>query len=154
MRLSETNNKMHFAASFFLASILLLQGSVLVFMAIGKPVGAWFWPIIDYPMYSGAHEEGDHLKAFLILEVVTEDGMVSKVTADDVGLNFWKFLYIGSGIAKSSKRSADLLVSLLPDGKNITEVRVYSSPYIITKNGKADATPKLLNILTMKPENK
>ena len=154
MRLSDRNSKVHFVISCFVTIILLSQGSALLFMAIGKPIGTWFWPIIDYPMYSGAHEEGDYLYASLTLEVVTGDGVVSNVTADDIGLNFFKFYYIGAGISKSSKRYADYLISLMPNGNDVAEVRVYSSPYIITKKGKTDAPPKLLNVMTIKPESK
>jgi len=139
-----------FFASGVIVTMLLLQGNVITFMAAGNPIGTWYWPIMDYPMYSGAHQEGDYMKVSFPLEVVTEDGVVTKITADDVGLNFWKFLYIGTGISKSSQKSADLLVSLLPNGDRITEIRVYSSPFIITKKGVADAPPKLLNTTIMK----
>lgn len=149
MRLNDRDKALRFITSCFLVSILLLQGSTLVFMVFGKPLGTWFWPIIDYPMYSGSHQEGDYLEVSFTLVVEMADGTVSEVTADDVGLNFWKFYYIGMGISHSEKAPADLLVSLHPNGNSITEVRVYSSPFIITKNGKAAAPSKLLNKITM-----
>lgn len=145
MRLNISDKILRLTASSFLVSILLLQGSTIVFMAFGKPLGTWFWPIIDYPMYSVSHVEGDYINVYFTLEVEMIDGTVSKVTADDVGLNFWKFHYIGAGISKSVKASADLLVALHPKSESITEIRVYSSPFIITKSGKGLAPPKLLN---------
>lgn len=150
MVLNSRDKVLRFFASGIIVAMLLLQGSMIAFMVGGNAVGTWFWPIIDYPMYSGAHQEGDYIKQSIPIEVVTENGAVTKVTANDVGLNFWKFLYIGTGILKSSQKSADLLVSLLPYGDVVTEIRAYSSPYIITKNGKADVQPVLLNTMIMK----
>jgi len=149
MSLHERDKILRFAATCIVVSILLLQGSAILFMAVGKPIGSWFWPIIDYPMYSKPHYEGDYIEVYFTLEAEMADGTVANITADDVGLNFWKFYYICNGLKLSKRAAADLLVSLLPNGDSIKEIRVYSPPYRLTKNGSKVVPPKLLNKITM-----
>ena len=144
------NRLLRVTATGIVIVILLLQGSTIVFMALGKPMGTWYWPIIDYPMYSAARYEGERINAYYNIDVVLKDGSLIAVTADDVGLNFWKFLYIGDGIKRSRKQSAELLIALHPDGENITEIRVYGLPYVLGKDGMYEAEPKLLNSIVLK----
>ena len=136
-------------ASSIIVLIFSLQASTIVLMAMGKPMGTWYWPFIDYPMYSVAYYEGDYVDAYHILKIVMDDGELREVKGRDIGLNFFKFLYLTRGLKNytesSSRRSIETLVSLYPDGRRIKEIQVFTSSYIVTRNGMAEAEPKMLN---------
>ena len=134
--------------SIFVVLVLMLQGYVMVMMGVGKEIGEWYWPFIDYPMYSGSHYEGEYINAYYIVKAVMRDGRVVEVTEKDLGLNFFKFIYIADGIKKSNKDDAHQLIRLHPEGENIAAVRVYTAPYILTRTGRQQAEPKLLNTIT------
>lgn len=73
------------AASALIVVILSVQGA-----AIAGRVSWTLWPFTDYPMYARVYHEGDLVHRYYLVGLLPS-GEEIEVTAEDLGLNFWKF---------------------------------------------------------------
>lgn len=81
-------------ASAVIVTVLFLQ-LVASFHWFGPVFGqrrrhGFFWPFLDYPMYSRPHYQGEPLPRYRLFGAFA-DGSEAEVTSGDLGLNFWKF---------------------------------------------------------------
>jgi hypothetical protein len=51
----------------------------------------WGWPFVAYPMYRGAHYEGERLRHDFTVYARLADGTKARVTPEDLGMHFWLF---------------------------------------------------------------
>lgn len=70
-------------------AIVLVLG--LQFSATMLQLEESIWPFTNYPMYSGAHHEGDRITARRFIHATTEDGREAEVTFQDIGINVWLY---------------------------------------------------------------
>jgi hypothetical protein len=91
------------APQFWLFSCVIVAVLGLQLLAIISRPGEWTWPFIDYPMYSGSHQEGERIPSFYTVTATTKDGRVLQITPEDLGVNFWVF----HGWARALGRAAE-----------------------------------------------
>lgn len=129
-------------------AILGAQASTLLATIALKPVGGWFWPIIDYPMYAPAGYEDDPVDSEYALHIMLDDGSTRPVTREELGLNVFHFFYLTNSIAKRRiDSSLTRVLDTLPDHHRIRAVTVSSSGKVITRHGIAQRAPKVLATL-------
>lgn len=134
--------------SLLVSAILLAQAATLPLKLSGNSPHTWYWPIIDYPMYEFSHQAGEYVISQRTLEVVHRDDSVDRLTAEDLGLNFWNFLYLTGRLQRGNVAAMQQLMEIYDRGSELSKVRVFSPPVILTKQGAAKAEPKLLGELT------
>ena len=69
--------------SSFIIVILGLQLMPIITKVMHRPWGAYYWPIIDYPMYLGSHQEGEHVSVGYSITATTTSGEEINVTYKD-----------------------------------------------------------------------
>lgn len=148
--LSENNNRtLRWGVSLLVAGILLAQAVTLPLKLSGHSPHTWYWPIVDYPMYEFAHQEGEYVISERTLEVELLDGTVEQISGKQLGLNFWNFLYFTGRLQRGETASVQLLVETYDRGGELSRLRVYSPPIILTREGARKTEPKLLGELTI-----
>jgi hypothetical protein len=50
-----------------------------------------YWPFLSYPMYNQVHFRGEPLPRYSLV-AIRDDGQETPVTAEDLRLDFWKYL--------------------------------------------------------------
>jgi hypothetical protein len=105
----------------------VLMISLVVVVVLGLQVfagfrnpGPWGWPFVAYPMYAEARHEGDRVIYDLAVFVVDPGGGQSRVTPEDLGMQWWWF--------RQNVVGQLLLVEsdLLPDDAAIVKGRLQS----------------------------
>ena len=120
-----------------ISAILIVQTGVILSPLIGVETGGWYWPFLDYPMYSKTHFEGEAVKVRDQIAVILSDGTEHDVELDDVDLNFWFFQVLAIRLVSNDPRGANQLVERHPRGDEIREIVVYQYPVSVTKDGPA-----------------
>jgi hypothetical protein len=69
--------------------ILVILGAQTLAVIFRSEV--WFWPFIDYPMYSTLHREGDRLDKFHPLFATFSDQSEKQVLPEELGFTLFKF---------------------------------------------------------------
>ena len=131
----------------FVASIVLFQCYVSILPLTGKPTLGYYWPFIDYPMYKGTIREGEHIPIRKIVIARDSSGKETEITADTVGLNFFRFSNVIQKLNNSDKKHTNiinLLTRNLDNGSSIIEIDILNYPLVITKNGAKKAPSELL----------
>ena len=70
-----------------ISAILIVQTGVILSPLIGVETGGWYWPFLDYPMYSKTHFEGEAVKVRDQIAVILSDGTELDVELDDLDPN-------------------------------------------------------------------
>lgn len=80
-----------FLVSSLLASIL----GVHAFVALpGIRFGGWYWPFIDYPMYSNPHYTGEAVPFLSLAGIPCEGGPASAITPESLGIGWHRLNYL------------------------------------------------------------
>ena len=141
------DNIKKFMIATFVASITLFQLYISVLPLTGKAMLGWYWPFIDYPMYHGAIREGDHIPVRTIVIARDSSGKETEITADMVGVGFFRFLNLAQTLV-SSDGGHDNIISLLThsvkSGNDLVEIDLLNYPLVITKDGAKAAPSELL----------
>lgn len=125
---------MHPLRRVFVVSFLAAVIGVQAFIAI--PPGrhhSWFWPFMDYPMYSGAHHEGEEV-SFHRLEGTPCDGVEPvALTNTDLGILWFTFQDLLSTSAREGRDPGGRLTTLLEDalGGTLCGARVYQRTVVV-----------------------
>ena len=132
-------------------AILGAQFTTLLATALLKPVGEWFWPISDYPMYASPGYEGDRVDSENLLFVVLDDARIRAISRQELGVSVFRYSYLTSNMVRrpTPVGAAPLLTllkerGLLKDGARIREIVVKSSGRVITREGVSQQAPKEL----------
>jgi hypothetical protein len=135
-------------ASIMILVVLVFQASLIPARMLTGWSGEWYWPFIDYPMYDKAHYENEHPEIYFTLELTHKDGEIVKLNEDDLGMSFWNFFRLTNNMQKGEGKAVDLFMGIYPDAGEVAEIRLYSSPYVVTRQGRAESAPELLNRIT------
>lgn len=137
--------------SAFVALILGAQAfNVLGTILQKRSSGAWFWPIIDYPMYAMAGYEGESVDSEYQLIVVLDGGSSRPITKEELGLNVFHYRYLANDVIHG-REVANIRESLgtVRDAARIREVRVVSSGQVITRDGVERRSPEVLGSVAL-----
>ncbi|GJL64708.1 MAG: hypothetical protein NPIRA04_33620 [Nitrospirales bacterium] len=99
------------AALFPVVSIVIIVFLVAQLVAIILPVPFYYWPFLDYPMYSKTRVENELVNENLELVGIVPDGRERRITRQELGLSFFKF--------------NDWLIPRLRDNQNDPSIQVY-----------------------------
>ena len=134
----KNREKFNFAfISFVILSIIILQAAASLGIVSKFFYNDRLWPILDYPMYSSAHYQGDSIDQYFLYGLL-EDGSELPIPKEDLGLNFWKFLrgpvY---AIIQDDVKLLNKYVKLYEDLHNqrLIGLRLENQPLILTKQG-------------------
>ncbi len=159
-----------FARSAATLAILALIGVQSI--AIAFKIKIVLWPFMDYPMFSVTQYEGDPIEVEPRVFAILDDGSEAQMTHEDVGLITWTFAaFIRTALANSgpivptddsgtpdqdARINLDNLVQLYNERheSKLTGIRIESSPWIITRNGGQETTPKVLAEIDLTSEPK
>ena len=75
--------------SYVLTSLIILAFLVAQAIAIIVPVRFYYWPFMDYPMYSPARFEHDIVGDNYALVGITRHGKVQPIPYQELGLTFF-----------------------------------------------------------------
>jgi len=133
----------------FVASVTLFQLYISILPLTGKAMLGWYWPFIDYPMYHGAINEGDHIPVRTIVIARDSSGNETEITADMVGngISLFRFLNLVQTLEKSDEEHTNLvnlLTSNLDNSDNIVEIDLLNYPLVIKRDGAEEAPSELL----------
>ena len=133
----------------FVASVTLFQLYISILPLTGKAMLGWYWPFIDYPMYHGAINEGNHIPVRTIVIARDSSGNETEITADMVGsgISLFRFLNLVQTLVKSDEEHTNLvnlLTSNLDNSDNIVEIDLLNYPLVITRDGAEEAPSELL----------
>lgn len=159
-----------FARSFASLAILALIGVQSI--AIAYKVKIVLWPFMDYPMFSVTQYEGDPIAVEPRVFALLDDGSEVPMTHEDVGLITWTFAaFIRSALAddghvgltedgdsaeEDARLNIDNLVTLYNERheRQLSGIRVETSPWIITRDGPRQTTPEVLAEIDFEPKPK
>ncbi|MGB7934978.1 MAG: hypothetical protein WCH04_22715 [Gammaproteobacteria bacterium] len=133
----------------FVSSITLFQFYVSILPLTGKPMGGWYWPFTDYPMYKGTINEGDHIPIRTIVIARDSSGKETEITANIVGggIGLFRFSNLAKTLINSDEEHTNiinLLTRNLDNRDNIIEIDLLNYPLVITKKGAEEAPSELL----------
>lgn len=104
------------------------------------------WPIISYPMYSGAQYDGARLGEYS-MTLVHADGTEHVVEPAEFGLRFWLFRknIIGPFLEEDAEGQARARAILCGHGTTLpTGITIHNTGHYITSSGLAQDTPELV----------
>jgi len=145
------------AASCVIIGLLLAQTTV-AFDLTDQVFGVrhrkgYYWPILDYPMYKGAHYPGEEFTRYVIVGL-WPDGREAEMTPEDFGLNFWKFEKGPVRALRAEDRKA--LAPFLAHyerrrGLRPTALRLENHPWVLGPQGLERVAPRALAELHLEP---
>ncbi|NJK47051.1 hypothetical protein HC931_01495 [Candidatus Gracilibacteria bacterium] len=110
------------------------------------PEKPFLWPFIDYPMYSYPNYLGDDIKQYVILGILPDSTEV-RIQAEDLGLNYWIFMYgFKEALRKNDRQDIKNFIQLYEsrNNKKLIGVRLENHPLILTKEGVEPGKPKVV----------
>lgn len=110
---------------------------------------AHFWPFMNYPMYSAAHQEGDQLDRFFLFATVTDYGDIT-IKPSDFGLNYYTFMRDAIPVFRDDNRDKIHFFMKLYEsrqGRKLISVRLENHSWVITRSGAVPNTPKVVREL-------
>ena len=133
--------------SLFILLFLLLQGYA-AFGYYGR-----LWPFLDYPMYSYSKHIGDSIDNYLLYGIQSDSTQVA-ILPEDLGLNFWKFLWGPvRAIRFNDNKEIQKYVSLYQSKRNykLFGLQLMNNPLILTEEGVVPLpSPEVVNTVNVK----
>lgn len=133
--------------------VALLLGGILVAQALVAlpPVvdGSWYWPFLDYPMYSQAHHRGEEMRFRKLEALPCDGGEAIRLRHVDLGLQWFHLDNLLVQAMESEDRREDdprgrlrsLVVARYPE--RLCAVRIYERSMHLGEipAGGVDAVP-------------
>ena len=139
--------------SVFIIVILGLQIMPIITKVIHKPWDGYYWPIIDYPMYMGAHKEGEHVQVGYSISATLSSGIelfLSHNNYEDLGLSFFQFQELCTKLLRpDGYLYASEFTALHHKGDEIVKLDIYNYPVIVTRDGPKKAEAELLKSIIL-----
>ncbi len=136
--------------------VLLIAQAAASFRAVPR-LGPWpswyFWPFLDYPMYSEAHYEGDAIEQYVVFATF-DDGTEAPVRREELGLSFWKFRDgLVYALRHGDRRQLDAYLELFRrrHARLPAALRLEDHPVVISRGGILPAPRKVLKTVTLGP---
>jgi hypothetical protein len=103
------------------------------------------YPIIEYPMYSDAHYDGERVTARWLLRGVLANGGEIDITEQSLGMSVWNFILLTDQVATgktNSPQTRDAIQTLLAVVRSrearaheLKSLRIDSYPMKVTRHG-------------------
>jgi hypothetical protein len=126
------------AVSIFVAIALILQAGLVARAAMGKIGGPRFWPFINYAMYDDPHYEGETITAYYLIEGQRDDGTVVEISREALGMSIWHYVKMSRELKDGRPEAVALLRQMYEGPGELTEIRVKTLPYVVTRTGRAE----------------
>ncbi len=135
---------------------LLISGVILIILGLQgiatfRSIERLGWPFVSYPMYSWPHHWGETINRYALFGTL-ENGTVVPITADDLNMNFWEYLW-GPAEAVRKNKVTDLRRYLAHDqhlnSRLMVEVRLENRPVSFTAHGADELPPKTVNVIRL-----
>ena len=111
-----------------------------------------FFPIMNYPMYSHPHYDGDRLVDYS-LHAILPDGTAELIAPEDIGMNYWTFRanVIDRLIDKGDMRSVQPLIASLCEkrGLDAETLRVADIGVSVSRHGAVHGEPAEITVVTL-----
>ena len=134
--------------SLFILGILGLQTMPIVTLLTDKPWGGYYWPFVDYPMYTHAHHEGEHVIVGFTIIATTNNGeeiSINYKNHRDLGVDFWIFEDLVQGLlGPNGYRNASSFTALHPRGEEMVKLDIFDYPVMVTRDGPVEVEADLL----------
>ncbi len=109
------------------------------------------WPFVSYPMYSWPHHWGETINRYALFGTLA-NGTEVPITADDLNMNFWEYLWGPVGAVRKNK-VADVQRYLAHDrhlnSRLIVGVRLENRALLFTVHGAQALPPNTINLIQM-----
>jgi len=86
------------------------------------------WPVIDYPMYSPSHFEGDRI-ARLAVVGIRDNAEEIDISPDDIGGGYWHFQIFTTAVGRADKEVTQDVVRMYEARRNGTRLNLSSLTY-------------------------
>lgn len=110
------------------------------------------FPIMNYPMFSGPHYDGDRLDDYFV-HAVLPDGSEALVTPEDVGMEFWTFRVnvVTEIIEAEDTRPLRPIADIICARHDVGEVTLRASDIgvFISRNGAVQGEPMEVGAVTL-----
>lgn len=155
---SDTDTLKKSLSSLFIITILGLQTMPILTEKTDSHWGDYFWPFTHYPMYNGAHQEGEHVRVGNFVTVTLSNGKETEISYEhsgELGLNFFDFQDLCAKLVKPDGHlHAHEFTALHPLGDEIVKLDIYNYPVIVTRDGPKEAEMELLNSIVINTKTK
>ncbi|WP_454063037.1 hypothetical protein [Candidatus Nitrospira salsa] len=141
------------ALLFPVVSIVIIVFFIAQLVAIILPVPFYYWPFLDYPMYSKTRAENELVNENLELVGVTSDGQERRITRQELGLSFFKFndWLIPRLRDNQSDPSIQPYVEILRviDHGAFQAIRIQAAPVRISRTGISDVPIQIFKVVDL-----
>ena len=109
---------------------IVVSGGVLLFQAkeIALPATGWYWPFMDYPMYSESHQAGDVFHQYRYVALPCDTAADARVVRSSVlGVKFFDLQFLLEAAASNQERrviAPDVRVAAIEKLSRLMLVRV------------------------------
>ena len=141
------------AVSGFVLFVLVFQFVVSMGPIVGIQIGTKFWPIVTYAMYSRSFREGDTVNIYKLLEGVSEDGAITKISMDDLNLHLWHYRNLIRDLENGRAEAIDFVRKSIATSSPLVELRIKNFPVQVTRDGPLEQPSQVLSTVSMLPEN-
>jgi len=99
------------------------------------------WPIIDYPMYSGPHFEGDEIPRMAVVGIRDNADEVD-IRPEDIGGGYWHFQIFAKAVRRADEGIIRDMVRMYEIRHNVrlAALRVENRP-LLWENAQVEAAP-------------
>jgi hypothetical protein len=99
------------------------------------------WPIVDYPMYSGSHFEGDEIPRMAVVGI-RDNAEEIDFRPEDIGAGYWHFQVFARAVTRADEDVIRDIVRTYEARHNLrlTALRVENRP-LLWKSGQVEAAP-------------
>lgn len=100
-----------------------------------KDASYFYWPFIDYTMYSKAHYPGDSINRYVLFGILKDSREVS-ISSFDLGLTFYQFINgLVPAMIKGETAKIQLYVQLYErnHGKSLVGLRLENHPIVLSR---------------------
>ncbi len=134
--------------SLVILAVLLAQG-----LATVGSIEHLGWPFVSYPMYSWPHHFGETIDRYMLFGTL-ENGAEVPITADDLNMNFWEYLW--GPVQAVRKNKVTSVRSYLAHDRHlnsrvVVSVRLEDRPLLFTAHGTDPLPAKTVNVIHMHP---
>jgi len=95
------------------------------------------WPFLNYPMYQHAHHPGDLINQYALMGTL-DDASIVRIKPEDLGLDYWKFLYGPiAALRTNDVETLPLYVRMYQRRHHrcLVQLRLENYPWLLAKDG-------------------
>ncbi|MEN8133594.1 MAG: hypothetical protein ABFS45_26210 [Pseudomonadota bacterium] len=141
------------AVLFPITSLIILVFLVSQVAVIIIPVMFYYWPFMDYPMYSGVRYENEMVNDNYVLVGIKFDAQEQNVTHKELGLSFFQFNdWLVPRLLKNEKDQTirpylDQLRAM--NNHAFQRIRIQAKPVLISRSGISEAPMQVFKVIDL-----